>query len=185
MTPLRLFVGSVLVAFVAVLGVATFLDRAAPVTVVVKPMPRGEMRVAISGAVATPGIVSVPHGARLSDVADAAGGFARSADFTQLNLAGRVGDGESIVIPSMSELAGSGSNAVSSSAGNALLNINTATAEELEELPGIGEVLAGRIVGYRTTNGPFRSVDELTSVDGISHRMAEELRPLVTVTDGG
>lgn len=185
MTPLRLFAGSALVAFLVVLGAVILLDRATPVTVIVKPVAVQELRVAISGAVATPGIVSVPAGARLSDVADAAGGFAESADFTGLNLAGRVGDDETIVIPSRNVPGGGGQSPDNSGAPDARLNINTATARELEELPGIGEVLASRIVEFRTTNGPFRSVDELTSVDGISHRMAEELRPLVTVTDGG
>lgn len=185
MITLRFFIGSMLVAFLIVLGVLILLDRTHRVTVIVRPQSGGEMQIAISGTVATPGVVSVPPGARLTDVADAAGGFAESADFAELNLAGRVGDGESIFIPSKSESAGNDEGAGGSRASHARLNINTATAEELKELPGIGEVLARRIVEYRTENGSFMSVDELTGVDGISPRMVEELRPLVTADNGG
>jgi competence protein ComEA len=186
-TPLRIFACSVFLAFLAVLGVVVLLDRAAPVAVMVKPMPEGNMQVAISGAVATPGIVSVPRGARLSEVAQAAGGFSDTADFTKLNLAGRVGDGESITIPSVDEAAADHDSHTSAGTGTLddLMDVNTATAQELEELPGIGEVLALRIVEYRTVNGPFSSVEELASVEGVSARMVEDLRPSVTVGNGG
>lgn len=146
------------------------------------------MQVAINGAVATPGIVKVPQGARLSEVAEAAGGFSDTADFSELNLAGRVGDGESITIPSVGEAVEAANNSPgseSSGTSGGSMDINTATAQELEELPGIGEVLALRIVEYRTTNGPFSSVEELASIDGISAGMVEDLRPLVTVGNGG
>jgi protein involved in polysaccharide export with SLBB domain len=113
-TPLRIFACSVFLAFLAVLGVVVLLDRTKTVTVTVKPMPEGTMQVAISGAVATPGIVSVPQGARLSEVAEAAGGFSDTADFSELNLAGRVGDGESITIPFVSEAAGAADDSLAS-----------------------------------------------------------------------
>lgn len=186
-TPLRIFVCSAFLAFLAVLSVVVLLDRAEPVTVTVKPLPDSNIQVAIGGAVATPGIVSVPRGARLSDVAQAAGGFLDSADFTRLNLAGRVGDGESITIPSVDEATADSDSSASAAAGtlDGLVDINTATAQELEELPGIGEVLAVRIVEYRTAIGPFSRVEDLARVEGISTRMMEDLRPLVTVGNGG
>lgn len=185
MTPTRLFFASMLLALIAVIGVTVWLDRLTPVSVVVRPVPADPIRVAISGAVATPGVVTVPYGARLSDVADAAGGFSTNADVTGLNLAGRVGDGETIVIPAINAVASVSSTPGNGGPSSGRININTATISELDELPGIGDVLAARIVEYRTKNGPFTSVDELTNVDGISPRMVEDLRPLVTVSDDG
>jgi competence protein ComEA len=182
-----MFVGGVLIALVLVVAAVVWIDRATPITVVVNTFPGEDLHVAIDGAVATPGVVIVPAGARLNDVAAAAGGFTEDADFTRLNLAGRIGDGESITIPAQGDqqaAAPTGSSVVTGTAG-ALVNINTATVQELDTLPGIGEVLAGRIVDYRETNGPFQSAEELSNVDGISTRMVETLGPLVTVGDGG
>lgn len=121
-------------------------------------------------------------------MAEAAGGFSDTADFSELNLAGRVGDGESITIPSVGEadeVANNSPASARSGTSSGSMDINTATAQELEELPRIGEVLALRIVEYRTTNGPFSSVEDLASTDGISAGMVEDLRPLVTVGNGG
>lgn len=170
-----------LVGFVAtlILGIAIMLwmDRTAPVQVIVNAVPG----VAVLGEVNAPGVVSVPDGARLADVAAAAGGFTTSADLSVLNLAGRVGDGEQVRIPSIND--DPASSEPQTVASGTLLNLNTATAPELDELPGIGEVLADRIVAYREEQGPLRSVDDLSRVEGISTRMVDELRPLVTVDD--
>jgi competence protein ComEA len=186
MNAARLFIGGVLVALVLALAAVIWVDRATPVTVVVNPLPERFMRVSIEGAVATPGVVVVAPGARLNDVAAAAGGFTDEADFTDLNLAGRVGDGESVFIPALGDqLAGSPDTSVTASSAGGLVDINTASVQDLDALPGIGEVLANRIVDYREANGPYSTVDELAQVDGISPRMVETLRPLVTVGDGG
>jgi competence protein ComEA len=187
MNAARLFIGGALMAVFLVVAAVVWVDRATPVTVVVNALPEEDLRVSIHGAVATPGVVLVPAGARLDDVARAAGGFTDEADFTSLNLAGRVGDGESITIPAKGEQQATPSPGISVETGaqSPLVNINTATVQELEKLPGIGEVLAGRIVEYRETNGVFQSVDELSNVDGISGRMVEMLSPLVTLGDGG
>jgi competence protein ComEA len=186
MNTARLFVGGVLVALLLALAAVIWVDRATPVTVVVNSLPERPMQVSIEGAVATPGVVAVAPGARLNDVAAAAGGFTDEADFTNLNLAGRVGDGESVFIPALDDhVARSPDSSVIRSNDGGLVNINTAGVQDLDTLPGIGEVLANRIVDYREVNGPYPTVDDLARVDGISARMVETLRPLVTVGDGG
>lgn len=181
---IQLAIGAAICMAVLVIGIVIWADRMTPVTIAVAPMPEVPIRVVMSGAVATPGIVEAPPGARLQEVVDAAGGFLPDADVTSLNLAGRVGDGEQVHIPSMGSSSGE-SPSPSPSNVEQLININTASAEELQELPGIGEVISDRIVAYRDLHGPFSTVDELGQVDGISERMVEELRPLVTVSPRG
>ena len=139
---------------------------------VVQDLP---VTVAIRGAVLAPGVYTLATGARLNDLVLAAGGFSPEADVTGLNLAARLGDGETIHIPSVWRA----SPAAADSPGS-LINLNTATVDELDELPGIGEVLASRIVEYRDLFGPFSSVDQLIEVEGISQTTIDELRPLVT-----
>lgn len=186
MNAARFFLGAALLAAILLVAAVIWVDRSTSVTVVIDVLPESELHVAIEGAVATPGVVIVPAGARLKDVADAAGGFTDEADFTNLQLAGRVGDGERIVIPMLNAGLTSEASSVPAVNGPAdtRININTATAEELQTLPRIGEVLAARIVDFRETNGPYQSPDELVDVEGISPRMVETLRPLVTVDDG-
>jgi competence protein ComEA len=181
-----MLVGSALVACIVVLAAMAWFDRATPIAISVVPLATEPMRVSVAGAVATPGVVTVGAGARLHDIANAAGGFTGDADLSSLNLAGRVGDGEHIVIPRLTaaDAVDPLSTAVPATAGNPL-DLNRATAQELEELPGIGEVLAARIVDYREAHGAYTSVDDLTNVDGISPRLLEQLRPLITVTHGG
>jgi competence protein ComEA len=159
-----------------------WIDRMTPVTIAISASPEQDIQVDVRGAVASPGVVTVQPGSRLQHVADAAGGFLPDADMSKLNLAGRVGDGEVVVIPSVNDPAAS---AVAPSPGSGLVDINTATEAELLELPGIGDVLSGRIVAYREEHGPFSSVDELQLVEGISPRMVDELRPFITVAGGG
>ena len=184
MSSLRVAGVSALVACVVVLTAAAWLDARAPVTIMVAAVDQEPLRVSIAGAVATPGVVTVASGARLADVTEAAGGLRDDADTSGLNLAGRVGDGEHIVIPSRSQ-SGDAPVVRGAVAVDAALDLNVATAAELEALPGIGEVLAARIVAYREAYGPFASIDELTAVEGISPRLVEELRPHVTVGGGG
>jgi competence protein ComEA len=186
MSPLRIIIGSGLVAFIAVFAVLAWIDRATPVSITIEPLPSQPIRVAVSGAVATPGVVIVPAGSRLSDIAAAAGGFSDDADYSALNLAGRVGDGEHVVIPRMDSSSAAGVPVLDAGASGEAgpLDLNVASAEDLEELPGIGEVLAARIVAHRDEHGPFTSVDDLAQVEGISQRLLEELKPLVTIRDG-
>jgi competence protein ComEA len=141
----------------------------------------------VVGAVHDPGVVRVSAGARVLDAVEAAGGALRKAQLALVNLARPVVDGEQIRIPVRGETvppgpASSGAVAGPSPAGSSPLDLNTADATALEALPGVGPVLAGRIVQWRTGNGRFTSVDELAEVQGIGERLLEGLRSLVSVS---
>jgi competence protein ComEA len=137
--------------------------------------------VSVVGLVARPGLVSLPSGARVADAVEAAGGFLPEADPASVNLAAMVTDGEQIVVglPG-APVEGGGGGAGAAGAGERV-DLNAATAAELDALPGIGPVLAQRIVAYRDAEGPFRSVDQLDDVPGIGPAIAAELADLVTV----
>lgn len=203
--PVKLSAGVVLVAAVVIsfaVAVVTFVavDRFMQPDIVVAPPDPRDITVEVTGGVATPGVVTVPDSSRLQQVVDAAGGFAPNADVTSLNMASRIGDGEEIVIPVIEgDEAGVKPPAAADPAGDApdapdvtpassslapsggLLDLNAASQVELEALPGIGPVLAERIITYRTENGPFTSVEQLEDVEGISSSTVEELRPFITV----
>jgi competence protein ComEA len=134
----------------------------------------------ILGQVAKPGLYEFPDGARGVDAVAAAGGFARNADQSGLNLARVLSDGEQIIVPKKGEAppaAGPGTTPVP----GALVNLNSADEAALETLPGIGPALAGRILAWRDTNGRFASIDDLGSVTGIGDKTLDSLRELVTV----
>jgi competence protein ComEA len=135
--------------------------------------------VSVVGSVARPGLVTVPSGARVAAAVEAAGGLLAEADPASVNLAALVTDGQQIVVgaPGAPGPAG-GPDAGVASGGP--LNLNTASAAELDALPGVGPVLAQRIVDHRK-QGPFTSVDELDDVPGIGPARAAELADLVTV----
>jgi competence protein ComEA len=147
----------------------------------------------VAGAVKKPGIVSVPAGSRVFEAISAAGGADAAASLDGLNLAAVVQDGAKIQVPRQGEepelpqdgagAAGGGGSIRpgSGTAAGARININTATAAELDELPKVGPVLAGRIVAWREEHGPFAAVEELDAVDGVGPKMLEALLPLVTV----
>jgi competence protein ComEA len=128
--------------------------------------------VAVMGRVQRPGLVELPAGSRVADAVAAAGGPLPETDLSTLNLARRLVDGELITV---------GGSATVGSAGAGPLNINSATAAELESLPGVGPVLAQRIVDYRDEHGGFRTVDELRDVPGIGDTTFRELESRVTV----
>jgi competence protein ComEA len=136
--------------------------------------------VQIGGAVATPGVYTLPGGARLQDAIVAAGGLASDANPSSLNLAARVGDGESITVESL----GRATEPPAPAGGElAVVNINTATLDELDSLPGIGPVIGERIIAYREEHGPFVTIDGLIEVEGISANLLERLRPRITVDE--
>ena len=140
--------------------------------------------VAVAGDVQRPGLFTLPVGSRVADAIRAAGGVKAGAKIGFLNLARRLVDGEQVIVGDMAApgagtpMPGPGSPA---SAGNAPLNLNAATPEQLDALPGVGPVLAGRIVAYRTEHGGFRSVEQLREVGGIGEAKFADLRPLVSV----
>lgn len=142
-----------------------------------------EVVVHVTGAVATPGVVTTVDGARIVDVIALAGGATATADLGGLNLARPVVDGEQIVVPERRASSAAGAaepvDAVHDADGR--LRINVATARELEELPGVGPVLAERIVAYREANGPFASAGDLRRVPGIGEKTFQNLAPLIVV----
>lgn len=144
---------------------------------------QGVLVVDVTGRVRRPGVVRLAAGARVVDAVEAAGGATAGAVLQRINLARPVTDGEQIMVPGPDDplpTAGGGASPTGSAGGD-LVDLNSAGEEELEELPGIGPVLAGRIVQWRTTHGRFTSVDELGEVDGIGEKVLARLRPLVRV----
>jgi competence protein ComEA len=140
--------------------------------------------VSVVGSVVRPGLVTLPSGARVADAVQAAGGLVPPADQASVNLAAPVTDGQQIVVgaPGAPDAPAAPAGAASGSAAvpGGKLNLNTATAAELDALPGVGPVLAQRIVDHRD-QGPFTSVDQLDDVPGIGPARAAELAKLVTV----
>lgn len=146
--------------------------------------PGGHVVVDVSGKVRRPGVRTLPSGARVTDALRAAGGAREGTDLSGLNRARVLVDGEQIVVgtPPESSVPGGTGGAATVGGGSpptGPVSLNTATAEQLETLPGVGPVLAQRIVGYRAQHGGFRSVDELREVSGIGDRRFADLRPLV------
>jgi competence protein ComEA len=141
-----------------------------------------EVVVDVTGKVRRPGIVVLEPGARVVDALDAAGGARRDADLAGLNLARLLVDGEQIVVgvPPPPGPAASAAGSPGPVPG-ALVNLNTASLAELDELPGVGPVTAQAILDWRTGNGGFHSVDQLLDVDGIGEKTLADLAPLVTV----
>ena len=135
----------------------------------------------VAGAVRKPGVYEFAEGDRVVDAIERAGGPMPKADLSLLNLAAMLVDGTQILVPKTGPpVTGAPGGAAPGSSGG-LVNINTASATELETLSGIGEVLAGTIVEYRDQNGPFVSVDDLLDVSGIGPATLEEIRDQVTV----
>jgi len=142
-----------------------------------------ELVVHVAGAVARPGVYRVAAGARVADAVDVAGGALADADVHRLNLAAPVVDGERVYVPRVGEvvpLALDGGSSADDPAGP--LDLNTATLEQLDALPGVGPATAQAIVDERERRGGFRSVEELLDVRGIGPAKLEQLRDLVTVS---
>lgn len=142
----------------------------------------GEVVVHVAGAVSSPGVYTLPADSRVDDAVRAAGATA-DADLSQLNLAQKLADGQKITVPAAGETPAPVDNAApsDSSQSGALININTATQEELETLPSIGEVRAQAIIAYREEHGGFRTTDELMEVSGIGDKIFADISPHVTV----
>ena len=144
--------------------------------------PANTIVVDVVGAVRKPGVYDFPQGARVIDAVRAAGGFMPGAEPQAINLARPLVDGEQVVVPKKGEApaAGAGSGSSAQQPGGKL-NINSATEADFENLPGIGPVLAQKIVDYRTQHGPFRSIQDLMKVTGIGQKKFDSLQAYVTV----
>ncbi|WP_258723717.1 ComEA family DNA-binding protein [Cellulomonas sp. NS3] len=143
----------------------------------------GQVVVHVVGQVAQPGIIELPEGSRVSDALTAAGGPSSSADLAALNLARVLVDGEQVAVSAVGEAAPAApAGPATDAAGSAgPLDLNTADVTALDALPGIGPVLAGRILAWREEHGRFRSLDELAEVEGIGPALLERLAPAVRV----
>jgi competence protein ComEA len=148
------------------------------------------LAVHVSGAVVSPGVVDLPQDARAEDAVQAAGGFAPDADRSGVNLAQRLSDGQQLHVPAQGEgpvavsvPQGADSAAPGEAAGDAVgtVNVNQATAQQLQALPGIGPALAERIVAYRDESGPFASPEDLLGVRGIGPKTLERFLDRITV----
>ncbi len=180
--------GTLVTALVWWLGI----PRPAPPPPVL-PLPQGtsaaeaEIAVHVAGAVRHPGVVRLPRGARVADALDAAGGAAPNAALDALNLARSLSDGDQVVVPlpGASPSAMPPTGATTSGTGarrpDGRLDLNRASAAELEELPGIGPVLAARIVAWRDEHGPFTAVGQLRDVPGIGERTFQNLADLLSI----
>lgn len=165
-------------------------QAAAPLEpVATAPSGRRALVVHVVGAVRRPGLYRLREGTRVADALARAGGAARSADLAALNLAAPLVDGTQVLVPSrVAEAAegAAGGPAAPAPSGSAAVaggrrpSLSSATAEELDQLPGVGPITAQRIIDYRTAHGPFRSVDDLDAVPGIGPARIEQLRDLVT-----
>jgi len=173
-------------------GTAQAPEVVAPLEPVSLPPAAVESRalvVHVVGAVRRPGLYRFREGARVADALARAGGGARRADLAALNLAAPLVDGIQVLVPRRIAVAGSSAapgaaeTTTSDPAEGGIgrkLSLATATAAELDELPGVGPVTAQKILDYRTEHGPFRSVDDLDAVPGIGPTRVEQLRELVT-----
>lgn len=178
-SPSRLVIagGVCMVALLAgsLLGTWNKPARTAPSTTIGAAQPAAmALEVHVAGFVANPGVVTVPEGAIVADAISAAGGLLASADPDAVNLAAQISQGQQIVIPGLS--AGGGQPA---STGDGLISLNHGSESDLEELPGVGPVLAGRIVAHRESHGPFEAVEDLLQVPGIGEAKLASMRDLV------
>ena len=171
------------VAAVVVLAAAAFAwfsrphaEPVAPATLdpAAASAPAAVLVVAVAGKVRFPGLVRLPAGARVADAIEAAGGVLPGTDLSTVNLARKIADGELITVGTPAGPSGA-------VPGDGKVNLNTATVAQLDALPGVGPVLAERIVAYRDKKGGFRTVAELRQVEGIGDAKYEQLKDLVTV----
>ena len=157
--------------------------------VVLLPSPTPEpITVYVTGAVQRPGVFRLPRDSRVVDLVQAAGGFMEGADLNQVNLAQALKDGDRVDIPGQSPFAtpvltigDNGLLVTPTPPGGAAVNINTASLELLEKLPGIGPTTAQAIIDYREANGPFITIDDLLKIPGIGPSTMEKLKGLITV----
>lgn len=140
-----------------------------------------QIYVHIVGEVVSPGIYQLESGSRVMDAIFAAGGITKDADQASVNLAREVTDGEQVIVFKIGAIASSGSLPGSSANSAIQISLNRATAEQLEQLPGVGPALAGRIVDYRTANGGFKKKEDLLNISGIGDKLFAGIKNEVTL----
>lgn len=204
LTPARVAAGAVTIVVAVAVGVLALRGPSPPVELTL-PMAGGpgdtsastittlgappELLVHAAGAVQAPGVYRLRSGARVSDLVDAAGGPSPEGDLDRLNLAAPVADGQQVYVPRLGEAvpgptgdgSGAGADGGGSSTPGGLVDINTASADQLDTLPGVGPATAQAILDERERRGRFDSVEELIDVRGIGDAKLEALRDLVRV----
>jgi competence protein ComEA len=179
-----IFIG---VIIAGVLYLTVRAPQGEPIELLPSPTPE-PIIVYVSGAVKRPGVYRLPPEIRVVDAIQQAGGLLLDADLSQINLADKVVDGQQIVIPGGLDIpapqltiGGEGLLFTPTPPAGELINVNTASAEELDLLPGIGPTAAQKIVEYRLENGAFTRVEDLLKVAGIGPSTLEEIRGLITL----
>jgi competence protein ComEA len=151
-----------------------------PASVTPETIETTSIEVHVGGWVVSPGVVAIPEGSIVADAIAAAGGLRPGASGDSVNLAAPVMPGQQIIVPGPGDSGGAPTDVAGSGAGG-LVAINRATAAELETLPGVGPVLAARIVAHREQNGPFTEVEDLLQVSGIGESKLAAIRDLIVV----
>jgi competence protein ComEA len=183
----RLLAVVVLLGGLLVLGAPRLLHRGgthAAIPVLRAPRPAAvphsaKLVVDVAGAVRRPGLHALAPGTRIADAVAAAGGATARADIDAVNLAAPVADGEQIVVPARGGPGAAGAASGGAPSPTAPLDLNTASLEQLDALPGIGPTTAQKILDYRQAHGAFHSVAELDAVPGIGQGRLEQLKGLV------
>lgn len=152
-------------------------------------MEEAEIVVHITGQVVNNGIVKLKENSRIIDAIEAAGGATLDANLSKINLAFALSDGQKVYIPSIDdeeekEYVTKGSGETVSEENNSInqsININTATSQQLQELPGIGEAIANRIIAYRNLNGKFEKIEDIKNVSGIGEAKFNNIKDYICV----
>jgi competence protein ComEA len=166
---------------VGILNMISGEPRGSPVILLPPPTP-SPLRVHVTGAVLEPGVYTLPPDSIVKDALQTSGGSLPDADLENINLAAPLLDGQQIYIASHQETPHTPEASTSSiSTPSSKMNINTADAPELEDLPGIGPSLAQKIIAYRQDHGPFMSIEDLLKVPGIGPAKLEQIKDLIII----
>ncbi len=188
----RLSILAFVLLIVTLIGGAILLlsTRPDPVHIVIEPpiptptatLP-ADIQVYVTGAVNQPNqVIRLPYTSRVSDALAAVGGASAAADLTRVNLAAVLHDGDQVHVFAVGEgiVAGADDPAIATPQGGARINVNSATLDELMLLPGVGEVLAQRIIDRRDQVGRFANMTDLDAIEGIGDALMQRLEPLVS-----
>lgn len=187
------------VIFLSIVGIIAFVviyvilkrpePAAPPLVITLQPRPTDEpatptpatIEVYVSGAVKKPDVYSLPLNSIVKDAITAAGGATADADLDRINLAAHLADQMQVYVPRQGEAAPPPPNGSAPDSPAEKININTASVEELDKLPGIGPVIAKAIIDYRTKNGPFKQIEDINAVKGIGDALFEKVKEQITV----
>ena len=167
----------------ALIFIAAAPPHSGTITLLPSPAP-ANLAVFVSGAVQNPGVFELPSGSRVDSAIKAAGGWAANADYEAINLAALLSDGQKVYVKAIGEktLVQADSEQAATIELPGLIDINTATAEQLAQLPGIGPAKSAEIIAYRQKNGAFDKIEDIQNVSGIGPAIFENIQDLITVT---